>query len=138
MEETKQAKSFSEIPLEKANPFALELKKTMVGRPKRGGVRKIMVSDAITGEVESGRMYTEYNQIDRTEFIKIFMDKIAYWKNLSVTGRKVFDYILSKMKKGTDEVYIYIPKMMEACGWGERNMAYKGLLECYNAEIIRR
>ena len=138
MEETRQAKSFSEIPLEKNNPFAIELKKTLVVRPKKGGVRRIEVSDSITGEIQSGRMYTEYNQIDRAEFIKIFMDKIAYWKDLSVTGRKVFNYILSKMSKGTDQVYIYIPKLMDACGWGERNMAYKGLLECYNAEIIRR
>lgn len=91
-----------------ANPF-LETRSV----PTKSGVRKIigsnhqlMVIDSGTGEeIGPGGFYTE-KAIDKTQFVKLYVNGVKALKELTGAGTKVFEILYLEVQKniGTDRV----------------------------------
>jgi len=138
MAAVKQVKKFSEIEPVKENPFLSALNTSMNIRTRKGTITTKDYYDTSTGKMVPATLIADVKEVEIEAFVKVYSDRIADWAGLSSSANKVFSYILIKLRKQSDEVYIYIPEVQEACGWGESNMVYKGLLELYNAGIITR
>jgi len=121
-----------------SNPFMegeiLELKKgnkTVIA----GSTSKYLV-DSKTGETEAITLLAKKQEVDKEEFAKIYIHQIQSLFNLSKSGIRVFAYLLSALKINKGEVYINISRVMEFCGYKQKNQAYKGLAELISNNII--
>ena len=139
MAEKKDTNKFSELVAHKTNPFADELKNNIVVRKKKNiKLAESEVLEPVSGEMLNARVEKSYYQFDNEKFIKVFKDKIPIWAELSSSGIKIFSYILQNIQKDVDTIYLSIPLVMDACGWSQRNMVYRGILDLCNMNIISK
>jgi hypothetical protein len=122
----------------KKNPFLSDevlkldtVKKTVIA----GSTKKILV-DTDTGEAEGMTMIHRYKEVDKTQFVKLFIQEVESLFDLSRSGLKVFGFVLQSMRINTDEIYISMPQLMAFCGYKQKNQAYKGLSELMANKII--
>jgi len=132
-----QVVKYSDIPIGKDNPFMPKLKNTMLVKTRQGIVKSAPLYTA-DGEIKFTRMFADVKDVDSSAFTKVFQDKVSEWAGLNATGNKVFGYILANLEPNLAEVYIYVQDVMEFCGWSERNMVYRGLVDLYNHNLIYR
>jgi hypothetical protein len=127
----------SEAKKYKENPFVDDVfkidskKKTIIA----GRTDKIFI-DKETGELEGVAMLHRYKEVDREKFVKLYLSEINSLFELSKSGIKVFSYILHILSINSDSVYIYIPDLMEFCGYKNKTIAYRGLGELLSSKII--
>lgn len=138
MSEEKNIVKISQVPKAEKNPFLDETQRSMVMKRKGVlvGVGRKLLMDQDTGEMSELKMLGQYHEIDQESFVKIYRKQVSVFFDLSRTGNKVLGFVLSKVEKDTDEIYIYIPDLMEYCEWGEKRQAYRGLAELTSANII--
>jgi hypothetical protein len=122
----------------KVNPFVnngvLKIdrgKKTIIA----GGTKDVMV-DTQTGDVTGMAMLHKYKEVDKNQFIKIYIDEVKSLFDLSKTGIRAFNYVLSCMLINKDEIYLNIHKLVEYAEWSNTSQAYKGLGELIANKII--
>lgn len=131
-------KRLSESEKYSTNPF-IENGVLKIDRGKKviiaGGTKDVMV-DAETGEMTGMAMLHKYKEVDRNQFIKIYIDEVKNLFNLSKTGIRAFNYVLSCMLINKDEIYLNIHKLVEYAEWSNTTQAYKGLGELIANKII--
>ena len=125
-----------EIEKHKQNPFVDTLvikkgKSTVIA----GSTNKIMV-DNDTGEVEGITLVHRYKEVDKENFIKLYLGEVRNLFELSRTGIKAFTYVLSCLRINDDEIYINIAEMCTYCDWTTTTQAYRGLGELIHNKII--
>lgn len=120
------------------NPFIAEGvlkidrgKKTIIA----GGTKDVMV-DSETGELSGMAMLHKYKEVDRNQFVKIYINEVKSLFDLSKTGVRAFNYVLSCMLINKDEIYLNIHKLVEYAEWTNTTQAYKGLGELIANKII--
>lgn len=100
-----------------------------------GGTNKILV-DSKTGETEGVAILHRFTEVDKTTFVKLFVNEISALFGLTRTGLKTFGFILTCLKPNDDSIYIYIPDLLEYAEWGSLKQAYRGLGELIKNKII--
>jgi len=128
---------FSEIEKKEFNPFITESFEMSIKKKKitmKIGGRRVI--DAVTGEEMDTKVIAKYKEVETEEFIKIYRDQLKNVLNLSKTGMKVLCYFMEHTKKDSDEVYLYMKELLEYGQWSQTNMAYQGLVELFNEEIV--
>jgi len=100
-----------------------------------GSTKKVLV-DTDTGETEGIAMLHKYHEVDKTQFVKLFISEVSALFDLSKSGLKVFGYVLSALRINVDEVYIDIQELKKYCGYKQKNQVYKGLAELMSCKII--
>ena len=122
----------------KANPF-LEDGVLTIKRGKTtiiaGSTNKVMV-DTETGETEGLTILHKFKEVDKDQFIKIYLGEVKSIYDLSKTGLKAFGYILTCLRINDAEIYLSVPRMSEFCGWTTSAQAYRGLGELIANRII--
>jgi len=129
-----ETKKFTNNPFLNNNGNFVKLdrgKKTIIA----GSTKKIIV-DSETGEMEGVTIMHKYKEVDRSAFIKFFVEEISALFGLTKTGLKTFGYILTCLRINNDSIYIHIPKLMIYAKWGSSVMAYRGLGELIANKII--
>jgi hypothetical protein len=122
----------------KENPFleegVLTIKK---GRSTviAGRTKKVML-DVETGEAEGLVLLHKYKEVDKDQFIKLYLGEIRSLFDLSKTGLKAFGYVISCMRINDAEIYLNVTAMTEFCQWTATVQAYKGLGELIANKII--
>ena len=99
-------------------------KKTIIA-----GSTKDVLIDTDTGEVVGKTVLHRYKEVDKSQFVKLFIGEVSSLFELSKPGLKVFGYVLESLPINKGEIYIHIPDLMEYCGYKTKRQAYKGLGE---------
>lgn len=136
----KQIVKLAEAEKYKNNPFmGNDQIKLDVGKKSTviGAGQKLMV-DNQTGAVDDSvkMFYHKYRDVDRTQFVKLYVSEIASLFDMSKTALKILGYILGSLKPKKDELYIYLPELAEYCGYNTSRQLYRGLVELINNEVI--
>lgn len=95
----------------KENPFVQDAIEN-----QKGGVRRIigktqdrmMVVSGSTGEVIAPAGFWQYQEVDKTQFVKLYINGVKAITDLSPAGTKVFALLYAEMQKniGKDKVYL--------------------------------
>lgn len=92
-----------------------------------------------TGELtseEGGHYIYSKKEIDPEQFVKVYTAGISAMYDLSKSGIKALHYCTTILVPDNDVIYIYIPEMIDFCGWKSKKQAYVGLKELVKAGII--
>lgn len=110
-----------------------------IDRKKRtiiAGSTSRVLMDTDTGEVEGITLMHKYKEVDRTTFVKLFINEVSALFELSKAGLKTFGYILGCLEINKDTVYIYFPDLMKYADWNSTKQVYRGLGELIANKII--
>jgi hypothetical protein len=108
MSELKQRRGKS---LYVTNPFV----GNAVANTKQGGRRitnkdgnRMMVVSESTGEVVAPAGFWQYEEVDKTQFVKLYVNGVKAFKGLTNAGTKVFEVLYLEIQKniGKDKVYM--------------------------------
>lgn len=107
------------LQLFKENPFVKEAIEN-----QKGGVRRItgktadrmMVVSGDTGEVIAPAGFWQYQEVDKTQFVKLYVNGVKAIADLSPAGTKVFALLYAEMQGaiGRDKVYLSYTAMEPA------------------------
>ncbi len=106
-------------------------KKTIIA----GSTKDVLINSE-TGEVSGTTVLHKFKEVDKTQFVKLFIGEISALFELSKPGLKVFGFVLQSLPINKGEIYIHIPDLMEFCDYNTKRQAYKGLGELIFNKII--
>jgi len=120
------------------NPFlSSEIIKIDQGRRQvLAGTTKNVLVNTETGETEGITLLARYKEVDKSQFVKLFINEVSMLFDLSKAGIRVFGYVLQCLQINKDEIFINIPELMKYCNYKQSNQAYKGLAELVKNKII--
>lgn len=113
MSELKQRRGKS---LYEINPFL----GNAVANTKQGGRRitnkdgnRMMVVSESTGEVVAPAGFWHYEEVDKTQFVKLYVNGVKAFKGLTSAGTKVFEVLYLEIQQniGKDKVYMGYSKL---------------------------
>src|SRR3972149_905106 len=109
----KQIERLHESPFIKEMVMRINPKKrtVLIGKSEQ------LVIDSSTGEVKGIGMIHQFREVDKEQFIKIYVSEIANLFSLSRCGLKVFGYLLKSMRINRDTVYLHSVDIAKSCGY---------------------
>lgn len=136
---TDRRKSLKSLPSHNENPFARD---TIVHadkgyKMKTFGTKKLL-ADIETGEIEEGLLVARKIEVDKGEFVKIYVDQMKTIYDLPRAARKLFEYIAHNLEINADEIYIYHPDAMAFCGYNQVNQIINALCTLTELGIISK
>lgn len=131
-------KRISEVQKYEENPFiqggVLIMKKgktTVIA----GSTKKVLI-DTESGEMEGVALLHRFKEVDRDQFVKLYLGEVKSLFDLSRTGLKAFAYVLSCMRINDAEIYLNVNSMVKFCEWTTTAQAYRGIGELIANNII--
>ena len=100
-----------------------------------GRMDKLLV-DSDTGEIENMAAVYAYEEKDKEEFIKVYVNGMKSLMDMSNTGSKAFYFIMNCLRINDDRVYVNIMEMAEYCKWKNTAQCYLGLGELIANKIV--
>jgi len=100
-----------------------------------GRMDKLLV-DSDTGEIENMAAVYAYEEKDKEEFIKVYVNGMKSLMDMSNTGSKAFYFIMNCLRINDDRVYVNITEMAEYCKWKNTAQCYLGLGELIANKIV--
>lgn len=131
------------------NPFVEEaingiekqtVKKTKLIRPD-GTLAKqtqLVVSHTETGEMVGFGAFMQYVEVDEEKFAKLYISQFASFWDLSKPAIRVFGYILTIVRPGSDSFILRIDKALSYTNYSHRKMILSGLADLIKNGIIAR
>lgn len=117
-----------------SNPFV----RTAVANTKQGVKRitnkengRMMVVSGDTGEIVAPAGFWQAQEVDKTQFVKLYVNGVKAFKDLSGAGTKVFEVLYIKVQEsiGKDVIYMSFPEIkQELTPMGEATF-YRGMKE---------
>ena len=114
--------------------FVLDVKTKNTKIYRGGGNEAIVNTD--TGEITGQTTFIQTQKVDSNQFAKLFVNEIKNLLDLSQTTYKMLLYIMTLLKPNKDEIYIFVPDVMEHCNWKNKPTVYKAIKELIQNEII--
>ena len=134
-----------DYPKNTENPFADELIDEMKVSQKRkylksdsGQKASMLVIQPESGEVAGEAQFYNYQEVDETQFTKIFASFFAVQAGLSRTGREVLIYIMTLLQPKSDKVYIRNDHALFSLGYKTRKSLLIGLGNLLERGVIAR
>lgn len=122
-----------------SNPFVKDMVELEIGNKNIVmGSSKSPLINADTGEVEGHSVYVKTKKVDRETFVKIYINKLSSFFELSKAGIRVFSYIASISKPNKDFVFFLVEDCMEFTGYTSRSSVIRGLTELIEYKFIAR
>lgn len=147
---TKEGKNIyrgiSDFPKETENPFLPRVRDDVtihtVKKYKLAGGTSMsaiqLTIDPKTGEQTGASTFMRRIEVDDKEFTKIFRSEVTRFFNVGKQGNRVFGYIQSILKPGTDRIFFDMDEVLKFTGYTGKNNVYLGLRQLIEAEIISR
>jgi hypothetical protein len=128
----------SEVTKYAENPFlghdSFKIKK---GKQSiRVGTTNKLLVDPNTGEAESIGVIYKDSEVDKEEFVKVYIKGVKDLLDLSNTGTKAFYFVIQCLRINEATIYINITKMAEFCKWKTTAQCYLGLGELIANKVI--
>lgn len=132
-------KSLKSLPSHNENPF---LRDTVI-HANKGYKMKTFGTDELlvnvqTGEVRQGLLVAKHVEVDKGEFVKIYVDQMNAIYDLPRPARKLFEYIALNIEVNADEIYIFHPDAMAHCGYSQVNQIINALCTLTEKGIISK
>jgi hypothetical protein len=132
------------FPKNKENPFMGELLDSMtVTRRKKqltsstNGNHHMVVIDNEGQNVAHAGFY-EIQEVDESQFIKVFSTFFAMQAGLSRTGREVLAYIMTLLEPRKDTIFIQNDKALHFLGYKTRKSLTTGIGDLLEKDVIAR
>jgi hypothetical protein len=143
MEEKNIATSLSKRGLRYAsNPFVYyALKNTNHGVKRitdKTGTKMMLVAEN-TGEIVShGAGFWQIQDVDKTQFVKLYINGVKAFKDLSGSGTKVFEILYLKVQDsiGKDELWLTFPSIDQTITPIGETTFYRGMKELLKKGFI--
>ncbi len=121
------------------NPFLDDQNVITINRGKKqiitGKTNKVLM-DTETGQMEGVAILHKFQEVDKDQFVKLFVNEIQSLFGLSKTGIKTFGFLLNCLKINDDRVYMSYKDLMEYCDFKQLKSVYNGLSELVANKII--
>jgi len=137
----KKDKSRRGLTKYKENPFLM-----VTSNNTKGGTRKItgqsndrmMIVSEDTGERVGGAAFIKYEEVDKTKFIKLYVNGVKAITQLSSAGTKVFEVLYREVqnKKDTDKVMLGFDLIDQNIVKIARATFYRGMSELITKNFI--
>jgi hypothetical protein len=101
------------LELFEKNPYILEAALNTVDGVRRRTVQgkdgaKLMVTNEDTGEIVGPAGFWQTQEVDRTQFVKLYVNGVKAFKGLSPAGTKVFELLYLEVQKSTNRDRVYL------------------------------
>ena len=133
-----------DFPRNGENPFAGDLVKEMTVKQKRRYLKSddkssaMVVVQSDTGEQLAEAQFYEIEEVDDSQFVKIFANFFSAQTGLSRSGRAVLNYIMTEMEARRDTVVIRTDKALSYLGVSTHKPLYRGLADLLQNGVIAR
>lgn len=123
------------------NPFignAITNTKQGVKRISNKEGNRMMVVSENTGEIVAPAGFWQAQEVDKTQFVKLYVNGVKAFKDLSGAGTKVFEVLYMKVQAsiGTDTIWLTFPSLNQLeTPMGETTF-YRGMKELLSKGFI--
>lgn len=126
------------------NPFMPALIQEMAVRNRKQYLRsdngnKSMVvvhDDSQTPLAQTG--FFKVEEVDQSQFVKIFVNEIADYNNLTTQGRNLMFYFMTIMRPGSDTVRVRIEEALKFLDYKAKRSYFMGVANLLEHKIIAR
>lgn len=122
------------------NPFIMSASNNTKGGVRRisTGKDKLMVVNENTGECLGGAGFFQYQEVDKTQFLKLYMNGVKAITELSSAGTKVFEILYRAMQeqKDTDTILMSYDIVDKTVVKISRTTYFKGMKELVEKHFI--
>lgn len=124
-----------------SNPFwAKAAINTKIGTKRitnRTGEKMMIVSQE-TGEIIAPAGFHEVVEVDKTQFVKLYINGVKAFKGLKASGTAVFEIIYLKVQEhfGQDELYLHFTSIDQNITPMSETTFYRGMKELLEKEFI--
>jgi len=122
------------------NPFILTTSENTKSGVKRvtSGKDKMMIVNEETGERLAGAGFFQYQEVDKTQFLKLYIHGVRAITELSAAGTKVFEilYINMQDQKDTDTILLSWEFVDKEISNISRTTYFKGMKELVEKGFI--
>jgi len=125
----------------KTNPFLVETQKnTKKGMKKisnKQGDKLMLVSES-TGEIVAPAGFWQTQEVDRTQFVKLYINGVKAFKDLTSAGTKVFAVLFKKVQHeiGKDVLYLSFYDINQDENPMSESTYMRGIKELINKDFI--
>ena len=122
------------------NPFIMSASNNTKGGVRRisTGNDKLMVVNENTGEYLGGAGFFQYQEVDKTQFLKLYVNGVKAITELSSAGTKVFEILYRAMQeqKDTDTILMSYDIIDTTIVKISRTTYFKGMKELVEKKFI--
>lgn len=123
------------------NPFignALANTKSGVRRICDKSGNRMMVVSQNTGDIIATAGFWQTQTVDKTQFVKLYLNGVTAFKDLSGAGTKVFELLYLKIQEniGKDEIWLTFPSINQDINHISKAVFYRGMKELLNKGFI--
>lgn len=123
------------------NPFignAVSNTKSGVKRISDKSGNRMMVVSEHTGEVMGAAGFWQGQEVDKTQFVKLYIGGVKAFKDLTSAGTKVFELLYLRIQEniGKDEIWLTFPNIDQAINPMSRAVFYRGMKELLDKTFI--
>ena len=123
------------------NPFIAEAvanTKTGVKRISNKSGDRMMVVSETTGEIVAPAGFWQAQEVDKSQFVKLYVNGVKALKDLTGAGTKVFELLYIEVQKnvGKDEVWLSFTMIDQDASTISRTTFFKGMKELVEKGFI--
>ena len=123
------------------NPFiinAVSNTKSGVKRIVDKSGNRMMVVAEDTGEIVAPAGFWQTQEVDKTQFVKLYVNGVKAFRDLSSAGTKVFEllYLRVQANIGKDEIWLTFPNINQAITPISKAVFYRGMKELLEKGFI--
>ena len=124
-----------------SNPFlthALAMTKTGVRRISNSDGNRMLVVSEKSGEIMAPAGFWHAQQVDKTEFVKLFVNGVKALAELTSAGTRVFEVLYLRVQKaiGKDQVWLTFPSLDQKATNMSEATFYRGMGELLKKSFI--
>jgi hypothetical protein len=126
------------------NPFAAALVQDMAVRNKRqylrsenGNKSMVVVHDDSQTPLAHANFY-EVQEVDETQFVKVFANFFSAQQGLTKTGREVLIYLMTLLRPKSDKVRVRIDEAITFLNYKSRKSYFIGIANLLEKDVIAR
>lgn len=136
-----EGKSKRGLVKHKENPFlavASDATRTKIKRMPSASGERMMVISGETGEVMAPAGFWEGHEVDKAQFIKLYVNGVKAFKDLKGAGTKVFELLYNEMQKniGKDQIMLVYADIDQSVTPISEATFYRGTRELIDKQFI--
>lgn len=141
MDELENNKSKRKVQRYASNPFisnAMVNTKSGVKRISSKGGDRMMVVSETTGEIMAPAGFWQAQEVDKTQFVKLYVNGVKAFKELTGAGTKVFEVLYMKVQSGIgkDQLMLTFPNLDQSINPMSEATFYRGMRELIDKGFI--
>jgi len=124
------------------NPFiGNALANTKAGKKRmvdETGNKGMVIANTDTGEIIAPAGFWQYEEVDRTKFVKLYVNGVKAFKDLTSAGTTVFEILYTRVQEevGNDMIFLTFPRIDQNVTQIAQATFYRGMKELLSKGFI--